>query len=112
MSTPHPTAVVVLPTRIERRCLIALLVLAALLRLGVICWKPESLAEDRDLYWGIAGRLAAGHGFANPDWGHPTAYRPPLYPLLLAGIVVVGGGPKLLAFLSITAVRACPSWWP
>ena len=83
------------------RCLIALLVLAALLRLGVICWKPESLAEDRDLYWGIAQRLAAGDGFANPDWGHPTAYRPPLYPLLLAGILWIGGGVKLLAAVQI-----------
>ena len=83
------------------RCLIALLVLAALLRLGVICWKPESLAEDRDLYWGIAQRLAAGDGFANPEWGHPTAYRPPLYPLLLAGILWIGGGVKLLAAVQI-----------
>lgn len=81
--------------------MIALLIVAALLRLAVICWKPESLAEDRDLYWGIAKRMAAGDGFSNPDWGHPTAYRPPLYPLLLAGILIVGGGPKLLAIVQI-----------
>ncbi len=85
----------------ERRCLIALLVLAALLRLGVICWKPESLAEDRDLYWGIAKHLAAGHGFIEPTLGNPTAYRPPLYPLLLGGIIFVGGGSKLLAAVQI-----------
>ncbi|MFM9965774.1 MAG: glycosyltransferase family 39 protein [Planctomycetaceae bacterium] len=94
--TPDP-----LVARTERHYLIALLLLAALLRLGVICWKPESLSEDRDLYWGIAKHLAAGHGFANPDWGHPTAYRPPLYPWLLAGILFVGGGAKLLAFVQI-----------
>lgn len=101
MSAPLLTAAATLPTRTEHRCLIALLVLAALLRLGVICWRPESLEEDRDLYWGIAKHLAAGHGFANPDWGHPTAYRPPLYPVFLAGIIFVGGGPKLLAVAQI-----------
>ncbi|MBC7821083.1 MAG: glycosyltransferase family 39 protein [Planctomycetaceae bacterium] len=101
MSVLLPATDTTLSSRTERRCLIALLVLAALLRLGVICWKPESLAEDRDLYWGIAKRVAAGHGFANPDWGYRTAYRPPLYPLLLAGIIVVGGGTKLLATVQI-----------
>lgn len=102
MSAPLPTADAPPPSRTERRCLIALLVLAALLRLGVICWKPDSLAEDRDLYWGIAKRLAAGDGFVHPDLGHPTAYRPPLYPLMLAGIVLVGGGTKLLAAVQIS----------
>ena len=101
MSALLPTADAPPPDRTERRCLIALLVLAALLRLGVICWKPESLAEDRDLYWGIAKHLAAGDGFVHPDLGHPTAYRPPLYPLLLAGLIVVGGGTKLLAVVQI-----------
>lgn len=101
MSATLPAPVVSPPSRTERRCLIALLVIAALLRLAVICWKPESLAEDRDLYWGIAKHLAAGDGFSNPDWGLPTAYRPPLYPLLLAGILFVGGGPKLLAIVQI-----------
>ncbi len=101
MSTPHSTTDALSPIRTERRCLIALLVLAALLRLGVICWKPESLAEDRDLYWGIAKRLAAGDGFVHPDLGHPTAYRPPLYPVMLAVIVLVGGGPKTLAVVQI-----------
>lgn len=101
MSAPLSSAAAPSPSRSERRCLIALLVLAALLRLGVICWKPESLAEDRDLYWGIAKHLAAGDGFIHPDLGRPTAYRPPLYPLLLAAIVLVGGGSKMLAVIQI-----------
>ncbi len=101
MSAAIPTTDVPPPTQTERRCLIALLVLAAVLRLGVICWKPESLAEDRDLYWGIANKLVTTHTFANPAWGNRTAYRPPLYPLLLAGILWVGGGTKLLAVVHI-----------
>ncbi len=101
MSTPLPAAGASRPTRNELRCLIALLVLAALLRVGVICWKPESLAEDRDLYWGIANQLVTNRTFANPEWGNPTAYRPPLYPILLAGILWVGGGVKLLAVVQV-----------
>ena len=100
-------------SRTERRCLIALLVLTALLRLGVICWKPESLAEDRDLYWGIAQRMAAGDGYVHPDWGHRTAYRPPLYPLLLSAILCCGGGVKSLAVVQIalSVATAWLTWW-
>ena len=105
--TPDPLAT--LSNQAERRCLIALLLLAALLRLGVICWKPASLAEDRDLYWGIAKRMAAGDGYVHPDFGHPTAYRPPLYPMMLAVIVFVGGGTKLLAVVQI-AMGVATAW--
>ena len=47
--------------------------------------------QDRDLYLGIAGEMRAGHGFATPGSDPPraTAFRPPLYPLLL---VLTGGG--------------------
>ena len=113
MSTTLPVSDIDSPTRTERRCLIALLVLAALLRLGVICWKPESLAEDRDLYWGIAKHLAASEGFVHPDLGHPTAYRPPLYPLLLSAIICCGGGVKSLAVVQIalSVATAWLTWW-
>ncbi|WP_232298752.1 ArnT family glycosyltransferase [Granulicella tundricola] len=41
----------------------------------------------------IARSLATGYGFANPFNGHsgPTAWTPPLYPLLLAGVFKVFG---------------------
>jgi hypothetical protein len=39
--------------------------------------------EDPDMYRGIAEWLVEGYSFARPDTGHPTAYRPPLYSLLL-----------------------------
>ena len=79
------------PSRAELRWLVLLLIVSGLLRVGVICWKPASLAEDRDLYWGIAERLAAGDGFQHPSLGHATAYRPPLYPLILARIIAWDG---------------------
>ncbi len=89
------------PALTNRRWLIVVLILAGLLRIGLVAWRPESLTEDRDMYWGIARHLAAGKGFAQPDLGYPTAYRPPLYPCLLAGIVFLGGGTKLLAVVQI-----------
>ncbi len=41
----------------------------------------------------IARALATGHGFADPFNGHsgPTAWTPPLYPLLLAGVFKLFG---------------------
>ena len=70
-----------------------LLLLAALfLRVGVL-WKfGESLAEDRDNYRAIAERVVAGEGFVDPQSHSATAYRPPLYPLLVAAILFFGGG--------------------
>lgn len=101
MSASPPKTDATESTPAERRWLIALLVLAAVLRIGVIVWKPESLAEDRDLYWGIARQLAVGNGYVHPDSGQPTAYRPPLYPLMLAGVVIAGGGPQTLGVVQI-----------
>ena len=41
----------------------------------------------------IARALATGHGFADPFEGHtgPTAWTPPLYPLILAGVFKIFG---------------------
>jgi 4-amino-4-deoxy-L-arabinose transferase-like glycosyltransferase len=70
----------------------AILALAASLRAGVL-WKfAGSLAENRDNYQRIAQQLAAGDGFVDPQTLKPTAYRSPLYPLLLAGVLQCGGG--------------------
>ncbi len=104
-----PTDESPLPPRTERRLLAIVLIVAGLLRLALICWRPESLAEDRDLYWGIAERLAAGDGYVHPTFGHPTAYRPPAYPFLLATILAVGGGIKTLAAAQI-AMSVATVW--
>jgi hypothetical protein len=44
----------------------------------------SELDHDRDAYLAIAQEVAAGHGLATPGGAAPTAYRPPLYPILLA----------------------------
>lgn len=75
--------------RAERAALIAVLLLAALLRLvACVLWSPD-LSRDPDAYRGLAERLAAGEGYVAPD-GRPTAFRPPLYPLLLAAVLPAG----------------------
>jgi len=68
----------------ERRWTAAVLCFAAALQLGVINWRSDQLTIDRDAYLGIAANLAEGRGFTSPGSTTPTAFRPPLYPLLLS----------------------------
>jgi hypothetical protein len=70
----------------------ALLLVALALRAGMLWQYGGNLAEDRDKYRRIAALVAAGDGFVDPVALTPTAYRPPLYPLLLASVLVCGGG--------------------
>lgn len=66
-----------------------MLALAFLLRAAAAWhWRGE-LTNDRDGYRAIAENLLKDRGFSS-DGEHPTAFRPPLYPLLLAVVSVVG----------------------
>lgn len=66
----------------------AVLLLAGLVRCGVLLAAPDNLAADPDGYRMVAENLIAhgvlGHGDV------PTAKRPPLYPLLLAVCFALG----------------------
>ena len=68
--------------------LLALMLLAVALR-GAVGWAlAQELDRDPDSYRLIANNLAERgiYSTAPPDEiAHPTAYRPPLYPLVLAG---------------------------
>ncbi len=79
---------------------LSVLVLAVLLRVGVMVARPEQLTTDRDLYLGIANELREGHGYSTPDTSvpMPTAFRSPLYPFLLVG---TGGRPCGVAVLHL-----------
>jgi hypothetical protein len=81
--------------------LIAILLLAVGLRAGVLWKLGGHLAEDRDNYRRIAASVAAGDGYVDPDARTPTAYRPPLYPLLLAGVLYCGGGELSIGVLQL-----------
>lgn len=77
--------------RIQTHQRIALLVLLAItlaVRVGVLVALQNNLHKDPDAYRNIADNLLQfgiyGMGTGDPDNLQPTAYRPPLYPVLLA----------------------------
>lgn len=75
-----------------------MLCLAGLLRAAAAWHWRDELHTDRDGYRGIARRLIAGDGYSSAA-GEPTAYRPPLYPLLLAGLL--WGGDAAIAVAQV-----------
>lgn len=76
----------------ERRILILLVIVTIIVRGGVLFAQRDRLNEDLDGYRGIAIQLANGNGYSQPNTNQPTAFRPPLYPLLLAAIFRVQAG--------------------
>lgn len=76
--------------RPEVRLGVFLGVLTLVVRLGIILGLRGQLTEDIDGYLAIARQMADGNGFVNPGTGQPTAFRPPLYPILLAGWLTFG----------------------
>lgn len=72
------------------RVLLSLLALAFVLRCAAVVVRWDNLSVDRDAYLAIAENLQVGNGFCSVP-GKPTAFRPPLYPLLLAACLSCGG---------------------
>ncbi|MDY0170221.1 MAG: glycosyltransferase family 39 protein [Thermoguttaceae bacterium] len=70
-----------------------LLIVAALVRVGVLAAMPDALRADPDGYRQLAENVlehgVLGHGPV------PTAYRPPAYPLLLVPCVALGAGTRV-----------------
>ncbi len=62
----------------------AIVVMAVVVR-GACMVRTSGSFDDPDNYLPLARSLAAGQGFV--QHGKPTAYRPPLYPLMLAPLV-------------------------
>jgi hypothetical protein len=99
--------------RTEAFALGMVVLLALLLRVGVVLHYEAWLLEDRDAYLGIARSLAEGRGYSVPGSDQPTAYRPPLYPLLLAGLLCLGASPLVLGLANVvlgTAAVAMTGW--
>ena len=65
--------------------LAVVVVLGALARLALIWPTLGGPPADPDNYLPLARSLAEGRGLALPD-GRPTAYRPPLYPIVLSNL--------------------------
>lgn len=65
--------------------IVAIVLGALLLRASLITPRFHQPPDDPDRYLPLARTIAAGEGLATE--GNPTAYRPPLYPILLAPFV-------------------------
>jgi len=76
----------------------AIITLAVALRAAVMA-RGGSVFEDPDNYLPLARTLAAGQGFQVN--GRPTAYRPPLYPLMLAPLVSLGSEASMLLIAAL-----------
>ncbi|HZW33846.1 MAG TPA: phospholipid carrier-dependent glycosyltransferase [Isosphaeraceae bacterium] len=64
---------------------LGLVILLAVGARAAVMVRGSGTFDDPDNYRPLAQTLAAGEGFAHK--GRPTAYRPPLYPVLLAPIL-------------------------
>ena len=100
----------------ETRTLVALLLFTAVVRVIVVLARWDQFAADPDGYRLIAESLANAGVYGRPLGGHdqggplfPTAYRPPLYPLLLSAFVRQAQAPQaaiatLHVFLALATV--------
>ena len=53
--------------------------------------------------------MADGKGYVDPQTGHPTAYRPPLYPLLLSAVIRCGGSDAAIGI--VQAILGVATVW-
>lgn len=97
------------PTRRARLGLLTCLILAVTLRGAVLWLHADDLSRDRDAYLGIAQSLAVGGGFVDVQRRTPSAFRPPLYPLLLAGAMLVL--PAVAAVAAINLIWGMVTVW-
>jgi hypothetical protein len=79
-------------------------------RLSAMWCFPSHAQQDLDAYLGIALNIAEGIGFCTPGSTSPTAYRPPLYPLLLATVVNWGWWGFCVLHLLLGLVLLLAQW--
>ena len=70
--------------------MIALVFVGITLRLLLLLFRAVDLNSDPDVYVGIAQTIVDGNGICVPGGDRPTAFRPPLYPVLLASLNLTG----------------------
>ena len=79
---------------------ILLVVLAVIIRAATLFAWSGRLADDRDDYLTVARQYLA-HGFWGRFEGYPNSFRPPLYPLVVAGVLGSGGSLIALGALQV-----------
>lgn len=107
MSAPVPQSI-----SPDHSGLACVLLVALVLRTAPVFLQPGELTHDRDAYLGIARQIAAGSGYCSPESARPTAFRPPLYPLLLAGAgQVLPWSTAVVAINALGAVLLVAGMW-
>lgn len=90
-------------SRISRFVRLGFPVLAVFVRLGFGFMNLQDAPADPDRYIELATSLSEGRGFVID--GRPTAYRPPLYPLVLAPLTRIFGTGKTF-HASVVVIQA------
>ncbi len=91
--------------------LYVLLIIAFALRAGYAFTHLDDLSVDRDFYLGIGQNVWEGHGFSIPGPNSPTAFRPPLYILIVAVIQGLAGLKGLAFFQCLAGVATVWATW-
>jgi len=102
--------------------LLGILLLAVAFRAYGVWSHPAVPVGDAEDYHQLATRLVEGRGYVNAA-GMPTAWRPPAYPVFLAGVYKIGGVSVLkativqvilggLTVLMLTVLTAMILGWP
>ena len=102
------------PTQRESRWLIALVCIGIALRIILMMVRGADLKTDPDGYVAHAETLLQIGSYCVPNSERPTAFRPPLYPVLLAGLRLVGLKANVavaLINLVSTALLIIATWW-
>ena len=68
-----------------RNLLILVAIVAILMRIAIVGPRIGGFVDDPDHYVDLARSLTQSHQYALR--GKPTAYRPPLYPIILAALL-------------------------
>jgi 4-amino-4-deoxy-L-arabinose transferase-like glycosyltransferase len=85
----------------------ALIVIVGLTARLVLAWMtPHDLQADHDAYIAHAVPMSHGLGYVVPSSDRPTAFRPPGYPLLLAGFMTCGVSASVSVLLVNTLLSA------
>ncbi len=86
--------------RLSRWAPLLLIALAAIVRIvAVVLWSGH-LADDRDDYWTVAHAYLE-YGFWSPFIRFPNSFRPPLLPLVMAGLLKLSSGTIALGIVQI-----------
>lgn len=79
----------------------------ALATRGLVAFRSsEQLTIDRDAYLGIARNVSLGVGYCQPESTEPTAFRPPLLPILLGGASHLVGWPGAVLLVNLASTAA------